>query len=301
MRVTDDMIATQILGAITDSLARLARVQERLSTSKRINRPSDDAVGSSLVVRFQAAQKALEAFQRATDASQEFLRATGTALERVTEIQQQAREVGLQGSSDTMSGARRPLADQVNQLLEELVSQGNTRFADRYVFGGIQAAAPPFDVTRDGAGKITAVTSNPQGIGGAVSAEVAEGIPVQSNLPGDQAFTQTVNLFSALINLREALAADNTPGIVAATETLGQGIGQVNTASGVVGVTIQRLEAVRVRNRDDLARIERLRSGIQDADMVQLYLEMQKRQNAFQASLAAGAKALQASLLDFLR
>jgi flagellar hook-associated protein 3 FlgL len=200
-----------------------------------------------------------------------------------------------------MAGSRGPLADQVNQLLEELVSQGNTRYAERYVFGGIQTATLPFAVTRDGAGKITAVTANPQGIGGVVNADVADGVRVQSNLPGDQAFTATVNLFSSLVSLRDALATGNTPGIVAATETLAGGLAQVNTATGAVAVAIQRLEAVRDRNSEDLTRIERLRSQVQDADIAQLYLEMQKQENAFQASLAAGAKALQPSLLDFLR
>lgn len=301
MRVTQNMIATQVLAAITDSLGRLGKIQERLATAKRINRPSDDPLGSNLLLRFRAATAALEEFQRATDASQEFLRATAAPLERVKDILVQVKEIGLRGSNDTMQGSRGPLAEEVNQLLEELVNQGNARFADRYVFGGIQTAAPPFAVTRDGAGKITVVTPNPQGINGTVSAEVAEGLQVQSNLPGDQAFTQTVNLFTTLISLRDALQAENTAGVVAATSALDGAITQVNSASGVVGVIIQRLEAVRARNRDDLTRIERLRSGVQDADISELYLEMQKQQNAFQASLAAGARALQSSLLDFLR
>ncbi len=301
MRITEGMIATQVLGAITDSLARLGKVQEALATARRINRPSDDPLGSTLVLRFRSAAAALEEFQRVTDASQEFLRATGTALERVTEVLQQAREVGLRGSSDIASGSRDPLAGQVDQLLEELVTQGNTRFADRYAFGGIQTSTPPFSVTRDASGNITAVMANPQGIDGTVSAEVAEGLRVQSNLPGDQAFTQTVDLFATLISLRDALAADDTSAIVLATDALAQGIGQVNAASGAVGVTIQHLEAVRARNTDDLARIERLRSGVQDADIAELYLELQKREQAFQASLAAGARALQSSLLDFLQ
>ncbi len=301
MRITERLIASQVLEAITDSLGRLGKVQESLATSRRINRPSDDPLGSTLVLRFRAAAAGLEEFQRVTDASQEFLRATGTSLDRVTEILQQAKEIGLRGSSDTMSGSRSTLAEQVNQLLEDLVSQGNIRYADRYVFGGIQTSTPPFTVSRDASGRIMGVTANPQGIGGAVSAEVAEGLRVQTNLPGDQALTESVDLFSALISLRDALTSDDTAGIVAATDDLGQGIAQVNAASGVVGVAVQRLEAVRSRNQSDLTRIERLRSGVQDADIAELYLEMQQQENAFQASLAAGARALQLSLLDFLQ
>jgi flagellar hook-associated protein 3 FlgL len=301
MRITENLIATQVLGAITDSLDRLGKVQEQLATARRINRPSDDPLGSNLVLRFRAASAGLEEYERAIDASQEFLRATGTALEQTAAILQRTREIGLRGGSDVISGSRRPLASEVNQLLEELMNQVNTRFAGRYVFGGIQTDTPPFSVSRNAAGEITAVTANPRGIGGSVRAEVAEGVRIQSNLPGDQAFTSAVNVFGALMALRDALAAENTSGVVAATSSLDQGIAQVNDAAGMVGVTVQRLETVRARNRDDRTRIERLRSQIEDADMAELYLEMQKREQAFQASLAAGARALQSSLLDFLR
>jgi flagellar hook-associated protein 3 FlgL len=301
MRITDNGLATQILGTIVDSYARLAKTQEQLATTKRINRPSDDAIGSSLVLRFQAAKAALEEFQRTTDTTQESLRNTGTALAQVTDVLGQAKEIAIRGSNDYLNGSRGPLAGEVNQLLEEMVSLGNTRYAGRYIFGGIQTATAPFSVTRDGAGKITAVTANSLGISDSVYAEVADGVRVQSNLPGDQAFTQTQDLFATLIALRDSLAAEDTPGVVASIGNLATGIDQVNTTSGVVGVSVQRLEAVRTRNQEDLTRVERLRSNVQDADIAELYMEMQKQQNAFQASLAAGARAIQMSLLDFLR
>jgi flagellar hook-associated protein 3 FlgL len=301
MRITDNILSAQILGSITGSYTRLAKVQEQLSTMKRINRPSDDPLGSSLVLRFQAAKASLDEFQRSTDAGQEFLESTGTALTQVTDVLQQAKEIAVQGSSDVISGTRGPLAEQVNQLLEDLVSVANTRFSDRYIFGGTQTATPPFSVTRDPGGRITAVTANAQGITGTVNAEVADGVRVQTNLAGDQAFTQGQNLFAALIGLRDALSADSTSGVAASIDALTSGTTQVTNVSGVVGVGIQRLEAVRTRNQEDLNRIEKLRSGVQDADIAELYMELQKQQNAFQASLAAGAQTLQMSLLDFLK
>lgn len=301
MRVTDHGMAHQVLASITEGQAQLLRTQERLATARRINRPSDDPVGSGLVVRQRAALAALEAFQRATDAAQEFLRSTGVGLERATEILQRARELGLQGSSDTMANARAPLAEQVNQLLEELLAQGNLRFAERYVFGGTQTATPPFTATRDAGGKITAVAANPLGIAGAVNAAVADGVSVRTNLPGDAVFTQGVDLFSTLMALRDALAAGDTAGIVAATAALAGGLDQVRSAAGIAGVSVQRLDWVRDQNRKEAARLERLRSQVQDADMAELFVELERQQNAFQASLAAGARALQPSLVDFIR
>ncbi len=301
MRITQNMVATHVLGNITGSLSRLAKAQGQLASTKRINRASDDPLGSGLVMRFQATKEGLQGFQRATDAAQEALRSTATPLERVTEILQQAREVAVRGSSDTMSGSRGPLAEEVNQFLEELLSQANSRFRERYIFAGTQTGTTPYAATRDAIGRITSVTANPLGIDGRVNAEVASGFLVQSNLPGSQAFTSTTDLFATLVTLRDRLTADDTAGITATMDTLSQGIDQVNTASGVVGVAVQRLEAVRTRNQEDLTRVEALRSKVQDANITEVYVELQKLQNAFDASLAAGAKAMQASLVDYLQ
>lgn len=300
MRITQNMVATQVLKNITGSLARLANSQEQLATGKRINRASDDPLGSGIVLRLQATKTGLESFQRATEAAQESLEGVATPLERVTEVLQQAREVAVAGSSDTMSGSRGPLAEQVNQLLEELLSEANTRFRERYVFGGVHTGTAPYAAARNADGDITGVTPNPLGIDGIVSAEVSSGTLVPTNLPGSQAFTSTVNLFGTLMSLRDALAADDTAGIAGTLQDLDDGITQVNSAAGVVGVAIRRLDTVRTRNEEDLIRIEALRSKVQDADITEVYVEMQKLQNAFDASLAAGAKALQPSLMDYL-
>jgi flagellar hook-associated protein 3 FlgL len=295
------MVASQVLSNVTGSLARLAKSQEQLASTKRINRASDDPLGSGVVLRLQATKEGLEGFQRAADAARESLQSTATPLERVTEILQRARETAVAGSSDTFSGTRGPLAEQVNRLLEDLLSEANTRFRDRYVFAGVHTGTMPYTASRNANGHITAVAANPLGVDGVVSAEVASGVLVQTNLPASHAFTRTVNLFDTLVALRDALIAEDTPGIAATLQSLDSGIDQVNTASGVVGVGVRRLDDVQTRNQEDLTRVEVLRSKVQDTDIAEVYVELQKLQNAFDASLAAGARAMQASLVDYLQ
>jgi flagellar hook-associated protein 3 FlgL len=103
------------------------------------------------------------------------------------------------------------------------------------------------------------------------------------------------------MTLRDALAAEDTTGVAATLQTLDDAMTQVNSASGVVGVSMRRLDAIQTKHQEDLIRIEALRSRTQDADIPEVYVEMQKLQNAFNASLAAGAKAMQASLVDYLQ
>ena len=301
MRITQNMLAAEILSNISGSAGRLAKAQEQLSSTKRINRASDDPQGSSLVLQMQERIGVTEAYQSATSAVQDTLGSASSTLNQVIELLQNAKDIATQGSSDTTDTTRGTLADQVNQLLEELFSQANKQSQGRYSFGGTQTNTPPFSATRDAAGKITLVGTNPLGINGAMNVQVAEGVIVQSNVPGDQAFTQSTDVFSALITLRDALTNNNTAGIAGSIDTLGAGISQVTAVNGAVGVTVQRLQAIATRNHGDLTRFKDLLSRTHDADLAEVYVELQKEQNAYQASLASGAKVFQMSLLDYLR
>ncbi len=301
MRVTQNMLATRLLNNMRANLDRLSRAQEQASTAKRINRASDDPAGTSLVLQLLDQRDALKAYQRATDAAQDGLNTAAAPLERVTEILEQAKEVALRGRSDIMADTRAALADEMNQLLEELVTEANTRVGDRYVFGGTQSISAPFTAIRDASGRITGVAANPLGITGAVNAEVAEGVIVQTNLPGDRAFTANTDLFANLIDLRDGLASNDSGRITTGINQVASGLSQINAASGALGAAIQRLDAVRERNRDMLIQVEAWRSRTQDADIAEVATQVQQLTNTYQASLLTGAKALQVSLMDYLR
>jgi flagellar hook-associated protein 3 FlgL len=304
MRITQNMLAAQVLDSIRGSEERLAKVQEQLATTKRINHASDDPQGTGLIMQLKQRISETDGYQRAAAGAHDSLDSTSASLTQVLEVLQQARDIATQGSSDTTEGSRAPLADQVNQLLGELVSEGNTQSQGQYIFGGTQTTQPPFSVNPP-TGRIATVTPNPN-IDGSINVQIAEGVSIQKNLPGTQAFTsggQTV--FGELITLRDNLAADvggdHTAQIAASIDRLKTWTDQVSAAVGAVGVTVQRLNAVEARNQGDLTRFKDLLSRTQDADIAQVYVDLQKEQNAYQASLAAGAKAFQVSLMDYLR
>jgi flagellar hook-associated protein 3 FlgL len=122
-----------------------------------------------------------------------------------------------------------------------------------------------------------------------------------ANVTGTQAFSQSVDLFQALITLRDALRANNTAAISGTLTSLKTGISQVTAALGSVGSRIQRVNAVQDTLATDITRLNGLQSRIEDTDMAQTTLDYQQQQTLYQASLAVGARMIQASLLDFLQ
>jgi len=301
MRITDNLMTDQLLRDIARNFEHLAEVRQRLSTAKRLNEASDDPVGAALAVSLRATLTALEAYQKAQERAQDLLGATGSALDQIRETLIKAKELALQGTNGFLRAEdRRILADQVNQLVEELLTLAQTRFADRFLFGGVQMTSPPLLATRDAQGQVITVTANP-GIGEAVTFEVSEGVTLQVNAPGDQVFQQPVDLFQVLIGLRERLAANDPEGIAGTLDDLEAGLNQVLAVAGEVGARMGRVEALRTTLDQDLLRVRTLLSRTEDADLAQLFVELAKREQVYQASLAAGARLIQPSLLDFLR
>lgn len=116
----------------------------------------------------------------------------------------------------------------------------------------------------------------------------------------DRAKVRVDGLFSDLIDLRNALAGNNTAGIGFASEKLAGSIDALSQARGTVGGFAQRVEYAEQHEEDATVFNEQVRSQMEDLD----YTEAATRFSLLQTQLAAGlrstASASSLTLLDFL-
>lgn len=68
-----------------------------------------------------------------------------------------------------------------------------------------------------------------------------------------------------------------------------------------IGAKTRRLELSDSRMKDENINFTKLMSENEDADMMDVYMRLKVEENIYQSSLAAGAKVIQPTLLDFLR
>ena len=108
------------------------------------------------------------------------------------------------------------------------------------------------------------------------------------------------NLFTALIDLRDALAANDRDATAVTIGTLDSSIDQLLRARAEVGARVQRFEATNQRQTDDSTNLTKLLSEINDVDYAKAATDFQQLQNVLQASLRMAAQALPMSLADFL-
>lgn len=116
----------------------------------------------------------------------------------------------------------------------------------------------------------------------------------------DRAKVRVDNLFSALIDLRDALLSDDQFGIEIAAEQVDGFTDSLSQTRALVGGYGQRVETATRLEEDRTLADEKARSELQDLDYVEASTRFSQLQTQLQAGLTATAQLSRYSLLDFL-
>lgn len=126
--------------------SELGQIQEQLSSGKRVNRASDDAVAATLAERAQNRLARVQADQTALEASKSSLTLVEAGLGEANDLMVRARELVVQGGNPVLTqSSREDLARQLEGLREQMLAVANrTDTAGMTLFGGLGGAAKPF-------------------------------------------------------------------------------------------------------------------------------------------------------------
>jgi len=301
LRVTQNIISQRALNNIQDQSRRILDLQTQLATGLRVNSPSDNPVDARRAINTRAAITKNEQYLRNISIVSPRLEETATAVQTTVDNLLRARELTLQGANGTNDQTSLDaIAEEINQILEAVVNTGNHQTGNLFIFGGTRTTTPAFDVTRDVNGNITAVTY--QGNTERIRVNVGDGLTVPANEAGATVFQGSQDIFQTLIDIRDNLLAGDQASLQSARLTeLEAARQQLSQAQSRVGSIQNRLERTELEISDFQVQLEALLSDSIDADFAEVLVNLNSQSNAFQAALSAGARAIQPSLLDFLR
>ncbi len=128
----------------TDQLD-LFRLQEQISTGRRISLPSEDAPAALRAIALQRLLERKSQLDTNIQGGQSFLGATDSAIANVSKelADLKGATLGVAGTSATQED-REAVIVQVNNFLESLVGIANRQFRGRYLFAGSQASQQPY-------------------------------------------------------------------------------------------------------------------------------------------------------------
>ncbi len=213
MRVSNQAMSNMMVGYILNNRSGIYHLQEQISSGKRVLKPSDDPGAYDLIALLKQNEACLKQYTRNAEGLKADLNAADNALQQVSDILHRISELAVSAGNGTTSPAdRKDMGAEVNQLLEEMVNQGNASEDGRFLFAGLRTDTPPYAVTRNAEGLITAITY--QGNAEVRQVEVGRGNYIAVNVPGTDtagglaAFqSQDLDIFNNLIQLRDRLYA----------------------------------------------------------------------------------------------
>jgi flagellar hook-associated protein 3 FlgL len=290
-RITQRLMVERSLSSLQLGFGRLSSSQEKLSTGRNINRPSDSPTGTNDAMRLRSDLAANTQYTRNADDGLSWLGHADATLTSMLDSVRRARDLMVEGSS-TGSGsadAREALAQELTQIRSGLLDQANTRHLGRPLFGGTTAGS----VAYDGSGQYV-------GDGNAVNRTVGDGITVSVTVPGPAAFTAgTDDLFTVLSDVIVQLRT-NPSAVASSLNRLDAVTTTLRTAQATVGSRVNRIESARDALASSALSNTQSLSEVENVDIAAAIVDLQMQEVAYQAALGATGRVLQPTLLDFL-
>jgi flagellar hook-associated protein 3 FlgL len=288
MRISTRMFQQAALASLRRGQSTLFTAQEQVATGRRVQTTSDDPQAASRILRLNSQLRDIEQYRlNATEVSTR-LEAEDTVITTARDLLAKARELAISTESSAPGSPDREAAQTaLEQIRQQLVSLGNTRLGNEYLFGGGCTTSPPFrpDGTYVGDGTVR-------------QSEIDEGVVVDTNHTGDQLFS---NALLALRDLESELGSGSIDQVAAAAPGLDEVSAQLLTAQTIDGARLQQVKTTLDMLAARAAGLGDTRDSLQNADPTQASAELVAAQSALERAYAAIGKVLSTNLLDYLK
>lgn len=296
IRVTNSMMVNDLMRNMNNNMQRMDELQRQGSTTKKINKPSDNPAGVVKALRLRTNIIEGEQYIDNIGEAINFMETTDAALNNINQILHRARELtnkAATGSNDTSS--RQAIADEIKELNEQLKMIANTTYGTKHVFAGRNVTEEPCrgDEWR--------------GNNEFLELEIGMGNKVVINLNDasmNNFFTgkdDNLSIFKTLDKIVTDIEGGDLTAVSADLGLIDAKMDDLLTCRSTIGARVNRLELQQERLKSTQLSYTNLMSQIEDADMSEVIINLKMQENVYRASLAMGARIIQPTLMDFLR
>ncbi|WP_069650368.1 flagellar hook-associated protein FlgL [Caloranaerobacter ferrireducens] len=339
MRITNNMLISNMMRNLNNNLKKMDKIQKKLSSGKKFQLPSDDPIGVSRSLKLNTDIAKIEQYKRNLDDAVSWLEITESAIAEVGDVLQRARELTVQAANGTNDVTDlKQISSEIDQLKDHLINIANTTYAGRYIFTGFKTDVPLLDENGKykltnynvGAGifasnKLEKNEISKYNVGVSDNVEVnVVGVRVFGKLEvslDNPNFDTDVNGYdidktnktsdstnadqSYLIALFDDLknAMDNGD-----VDTIERSLGRIDkvmenllSVRADIGAKMNRLELTKKRLESQSVNFTKLLAENEEADIAEVIMNLKMNENVYRASLSAGARIIQPTLVDFLR
>jgi flagellar hook-associated protein 3 FlgL len=295
-----DPTTDAFLTALNRVSSRIERAQTQIASGKRMTTISDDASGITPLLEARAGIGATNQIQSNLGYLKTEVDGAEQSLAAATKLMDRVRVLGAQGNTSTATADQRTiLAGEVGSILEQLGGISATNIQGRYLFSGDSDHTPPYTIDLTAADPIgtyagsaaTRQVQHPNGSRFSV-AHTAQQIfddPQPAN-----------NVFHSVLDLRNALLANDSTAILAAVGRVNTAATHLNGEQAFYGNIQNKITEAQDFGSRITLKFKEQASSLEDADPAESILELQQGQTQQQAALTARARVPRTSLFDYL-
>ncbi len=192
-RVSTDLMNDDMQFWLRRKERDMASMETKMARQTKIENLRDDPLAAARAVRYDSVVSRLERFEKNAASAEDQYNVSESYVRQGLEIVQRVREIAVQGANGVYTpNDQKYMAAEVNQLLGELVTIGNSRGPDgTFLFSGDKSRTAPFrPITGNppGAGAEALVGVQYLGTTGGPETEISEGSYMPLTMSGTEVF-----------------------------------------------------------------------------------------------------------------
>lgn len=304
MRISTNTIYQSGTNRLMDLQSDLSKLNEQISSGKKVRSPADDPVASARILELSNAQNMNNTYTETRKVARTSLETYESSLTSITSVIQDVQSSLVNAGNGAYTNEQRKIiANELQVRLDTLVGLSNTKDAQGdYMYAGYQTETAPFDSST---GSVVF-----QGDSSKRALQVDVRRQMQVTYTGDQVFQANGNDLFA--NLQDTIDLLSTPitddatqqafsnGLADSIKNMQASLDQVLIVRADLGSKLNELDTLDNTGSDMNLQYKASISNLQDLDYTEALSELAKKTTILEAAQKSYVQTSQISLFSFL-
>ena len=305
MRVGDAFTYQVYQTQLSNLKAQMDQTTQEIASGKQVMAPSDNPSSYAQNLEILSEQSQNSQYKSNLDSVQALGSYYTTSVNQVSNILSSVQQLALEQASSTVNAdSRTSAAETVNDLIQQLVTLGNTKVGDTYIFGGTKGNSPAYasDGTFQGSTQVgqVAVDSSTTVDAGISGQTIFDGTIGSETVTLGGVSQSNIDIFGVLKQFSQDLSDNNTSGLQTDIANISSCVDLTANNLAYVGTYTGNISNLLTSNTTASTTLATDSSNLVNVDMAKAISDYSTLSTAYQAALYTMAKVESINILNYL-